>query len=102
MKLPRASSLLNEFSNVFQSFGITILGTIVANQFTSSQQAEVNDIPNSTTNLGQQFNPIEQALVQQGLSAAIATKAVMGKLLAQIFDPHAPIFQMNFNSARVS
>jgi DHA2 family multidrug resistance protein len=102
VQLPRAISLLNESSNVFQSFDITILGTIVANQFTSSLQAAVNDIPNSTTSLGQQFNPIEQALVQQGLSAAIAAKAVMGKLLAQIFDPHAPIFQMNFNSARVS
>jgi hypothetical protein len=52
--------------------------------------------------LGQQFNPIEQALVQQGLSVAIAAKAVMGKLLAQIFDAHTPIFQVNFNSARVS
>jgi hypothetical protein len=42
---------------------------------------------------------MEQALVQQGISSFLATKATMGKLLAQIFDPHGPIFQMNFNNA---
>ena len=99
MQLPRASSLLTASRNVFQSFGIAILGTIVTNQFTASQQAAVNDIHNPATSLGQQFIQIEQALIQQGMSAAVAAKAAMGKLLAEIFNPHGPIFQMNFNNA---
>ncbi len=99
MQLPRASSLLNASRNVFQSFGIAILGTIVTNQFTTSQQAAVNDIHNPATSLGQQLIQIEQTLIQHGVSSLEAAKAAVGKLLAQIFDPQGPIFQLNFNSA---
>ena len=98
-QLPRASSLLNASRNVFQSFGIAVLGTIVTNQFTASQQVAVNALHNPSTSLGQQFIQMEQALIQQGVSSLLATKVAMGKLLAQIFDPHGPIFQMNFNNA---
>ena len=71
----------------------------MTNQFTASQQAAVNDIHNPSTSLGQQFIQIEQGLVQHGLSAAVAAKAAMGQLLVQIFNPHGPIFQVNFNNA---
>lgn len=98
MQLPRASSLLNATRNVFQSFGIAMLGTIFTNQFTSYQNAAVSDIHNPSTSLGKQFLQLVQALQQHGVPAASAAKAAMGQLIGQIFDPHGPIFQHNFNA----
>ena len=62
----------------------------MTNQFTASQQAAVNDIHNPSTSLGQQFIQIEQALIQHGMSAAVAAKAAMGKLLVRSLIPMAP------------
>lgn len=98
-QLPRASSLLNATRNVFQSFGIALLGTIITTQFASYQKASVSDIHNPTTPLGQQFLHTVQALTQQGLPAFAAQKAAMGQLIGNIFNPHSPIFQVNFITA---
>lgn len=98
-QLPRASSLLNATRNVFQSFGIALLGTIITTQFTSNQNASVGDIHNPATSLGQQFARNVQALTQQGVPAFAAQKAAMGQLVGKIFDPHGPIFQLNFITA---
>ena len=96
VQLPRASSLLNATRNIFQSFGIAVLGTIVTNQFANYQQASVNDIHNPATALGKQFIELVQHLQQSGIPAIVAPKAAMGQLLKQIFDAHGSIFQQHF------
>lgn len=98
-QLPRASSLLNATRNVFQSFGIAVLGTIITTQFASYQKASVSDLRNPTTSLGQQFLHSVQVLMQQGLPSFAAQKAAMGQLIGKIFDPRGPIFQVNFITA---
>ncbi|HEU0001349.1 MAG TPA: DHA2 family efflux MFS transporter permease subunit [Ktedonobacteraceae bacterium] len=98
-QLPRASSLLNATRNVFQSFGIALLGTIITTQFAIYQKASVSDIHHPATSLGQQFIHSVQALMQQGLPSFAAQKAAMGQLIGTIFNPHGPIFQLNFIAA---
>lgn len=109
-QLPRASSLLNAMRNVFQSFGIAILGTILTNQFTSYQNnsasaavaSATKDIHNPATVLGQQFAHLVATLTQQGVPSNVAPNVAMGQILKQIvanvFNPHGPIFQQNFNA----
>lgn len=109
-QLPRASSLLNAMRNVFQSFGIAILGTILTNQFTNYQNNSVKsvtvsaakDIHNPATVLGQQFIHLVASLTQQGVPAAVAPQVAMGQIFKQVvatvFDPRGPIFQQNFSS----
>lgn len=84
-QLPRASSLLNATRNVFQSFGIAMLGAILTNQVTAYNTTTTSDIANPGTSLGQQFIHMVQQLQQQGLPAATAAKAAMGKLTGELF-----------------
>ncbi len=109
-QLPRASSLLNAMRNVFQSFGIAILGTILTNQFTNYQNSSASaavasatkDIHNPATSLGQQFMHLVTMLTQQGVPSNVAPDAAMGQILKQVvanvFNPHGLIFQQNFTS----
>ncbi len=84
-QLPRASSLLNATRNVFQSFGIAMLGAILTNQVTVYNNTTTSDLRNPATGLGQQFIHLLQQLQQQGLPAATAAKAALGKILGQQF-----------------
>ena len=83
-QLPRASSLLNATRNVFQSFGIAMLGAIFTNRFATYQAQTVSDLHNPSTGIGRQFLSIVQAFQQQGLPAVAAQKAAMGQLLGQL------------------
>jgi DHA2 family multidrug resistance protein len=83
-QLPRASSLLNSTRNVFQSFGIAVLGTILTNQFTAYRNNTIRDLHNPTTSPGQQFLHLVQILQQQGLPAVAAQGAAMGQLLSRL------------------
>ena len=83
-QLPRASSLLNATRNVFQSFGIAMLGAIFTSHFATYQAQTVSDLHNPGTSAGQQFLHLVQALQQQGLPALAAQKAAMGQLLGQL------------------
>lgn len=83
-QLPRASSLLNATRNVFQSFGIAMLGTIVTHQLTTYQDAARSDLQNAATALGQRFLQLVQVLQMRGLPAAAAQKAAAGQLLGSL------------------
>ncbi len=83
-QLPRASSLLNSTRNVFQSFGIAVLGTLLTNQFATYRNNTIRDLHNPATQVGQQFLHIAQMLQQQGLPAIAAQGQAMGQLLNQL------------------
>jgi len=96
-QLPRASSLLNATRNVFQSFGVAILGTIVTTQLATYTTQTANDLKNPSTSLGQQLvhtaQGIAQGLQQQGTPAAVAQKIALGKAAGQLI---AHQFPLNF------
>ncbi|HLI09268.1 MAG TPA: DHA2 family efflux MFS transporter permease subunit [Ktedonobacteraceae bacterium] len=81
-QLPRASSLLNATRNVFQSFGIAMLGAIFTHQFSTYSAQTTSNLHNPSTSLGQQLLQLVQSLQQHGLPAAAAQAAAMGQLLA--------------------
>ena len=89
-QLPRASSLLSATRNVFQSFGIAMLGTIFTHQFDAYNASTTSDLHNPHTSLGQQFIRLVQSLQQRGVPTFAAPKAALGQLLGQ----HIPL---NFN-----
>ncbi len=84
-QLPRASSLLNATRNVFQSFGIAMLGTIVTHQLSVYQDSARSDLHNAATALGQHFLQLVQVLQMRGLPAAVAQKAAEGQILGPLF-----------------
>ena len=96
-QLPRASSLLNATRNVFQSFGVAVLGTIVTNQLAIYTTQTANDLKNPSTSLGRQLihtaQSIAQSLIQQGTPQAVAQKIAFGKATGQII---AHQFPLNF------
>lgn len=96
MQLPRASSLLSATRNVFQSFGIAMLGTIFTNQFAAYNAATQSDLHNPQTSLGQQFLHLVQTLQQRGVPAFVAPKAAMGQLLGQLIPQN---FNQSLNDA---
>ncbi len=87
-QLPRASSLLNALRNVFQSFGIALLGTIVTHQVATYQEAARNALSQPASALGQQFVHLVQHLVQQGMPEPAAVRAVAGQILGGLFPLH--------------
>ncbi len=87
-QLPRASSLLNALRNVFQSFGVALLGTIVTHQVTSYQEAARNALSEPASALGQQFIHLVQRLAQQGMPQAVAARAAAGQILGSLFPLH--------------
>jgi DHA2 family multidrug resistance protein len=98
-QLPRASSLLNATRNVFQSFGVAVLGTIVTTQLTTYNNNTLSDIKNPTTSLGQQFASAMQNILHTlpaNLPAAAAEKIAAGKAIGQLMAHQVPI---NFVSA---
>ncbi|MBE3567155.1 MAG: DHA2 family efflux MFS transporter permease subunit [Thermogemmatispora sp.] len=97
-QLPRASSLLNATRNVFQSFGIAMLGTIVTHQLTAYQDAARNDLHNAATALGQRFLQLVQVLQMRGLPAAAAQKAAAGQLLGSLVPQQ---FMQSINDAYI-
>ncbi|RAQ97542.1 DHA2 family efflux MFS transporter permease subunit [Thermogemmatispora tikiterensis] len=97
-QLPRASSLLNATRNVFQSFGIAMLGTIVTHQLTAYQDAARNDLYNAATSLGQRFLQLVQVLQMRGLPAAAAQKAAAGQLLGSLVPQQ---FMQSINDAYI-
>ncbi len=74
-QLPRASSLLNATRNVFQSFGIALLGTIVANRYATYQD----------NTLHQLLPGAVQALTQRHLPMQAAVKAATGQIIGMHF-----------------
>ncbi len=88
MQLPRASSLLNATRNVFQSFGIAMLGTVLTNQVNAYQTAAKNDLSNPATALGQRFVQAVRALELHGLPQTVADKAASGQILGPLFPQH--------------
>ncbi|HEY0755567.1 MAG TPA: DHA2 family efflux MFS transporter permease subunit [Ktedonobacteraceae bacterium] len=84
-QLPRASSLLSATRNVFQSFGIAVLGAILTNQLTNAQNTALSALHNPLTALGQQFVKLTQALQQSGLSLAAANQAAAAQLLGSAY-----------------
>ncbi|MEO7020303.1 MAG: DHA2 family efflux MFS transporter permease subunit [Ktedonobacteraceae bacterium] len=95
-QFPRATSLLNASRNIFQSIGIAILGTIVTSQFTASQNSAVQSIHDPHSSLGQHFTQLMQSLLQHGVPASAVSKAAMGQVLGEIFNPNGPIFRVHF------
>jgi len=95
-QFPRATSLLNASRNIFQSLGIAILGTIVTSQFTAYQNDAVQSIHDPQSSLGQQFAHLVQSLLQHGLPASAASKAALGQVMGEIFNPRGIIFRMHF------
>ncbi|HCI82266.1 MAG TPA: MFS transporter [Ktedonobacter sp.] len=98
-QLPRASSLLTATRNVFQSFGVGILGTIVTNQLAAYNTNTLNDLKNPATSLGKLFISTMQGILHAlppNLPAAVAEKAAAGKAIAQILAQQVPL---NFVSA---
>lgn len=93
-QLPRASSLLNATRNVFQSFGIALLGTILTHQVTVYQDAARADLTHPTTAVGQRFTHLVQMLQQRGLPMAAASKAAAGQILGSLA-PHSFIQGLN-------
>jgi DHA2 family multidrug resistance protein len=92
-QFPRATSLLNASRNIFQSLGIAVLGTIVASQFTAYQNDAVHSIHDPHSSLGQQFIHQMQSLLQHGVPAPAASKAALGQVLGEVFNPNGPIFR---------
>ena len=93
-QLPRASSLLTATRNVFQSFGVGILGTIVTNQLAAYNTNTVNDLKNPATALGKLFISTMQSILHTlppNLPAALAEKAAAGKAIAQIMAQQVPL-----------
>ena len=98
-QLPRASSLLTATRNVFQSFGVGILGTIVTNQLATYNTNSLNDIKNPATTLGQQFISLMQSILHTlpaNLPATVAQQTAAGRAIAQIVAQQVPL---NFVSA---
>lgn len=83
-QLPRASSLLNATRNVFQSFGIAMLGAIFTHQFSTYSAQTMSDLHNPATDLGQQLLHLVQNLQQHGLPTTAAQSAAIGQLLARL------------------
>lgn len=83
VQLPRASSLLSATRNVFQSFGIAMLGTIFTHQFAVYNAATQSDLQNPQTSLGQQLVHLVQSLQQHGVPSFVAPKIALGQLLSQ-------------------
>jgi DHA2 family multidrug resistance protein len=83
-QLPRASSLLTATRNVFQSFGIAMLGTIFTTQLSYYNTQSQNDLHNPHSSLGQQLAHVMQSLIARGVPAAIAAKTAVGQILAQV------------------
>ena len=99
MQLPRASSLLNSTRNVFQSFGVAVLGTIVTNQLTTYNNNALNDIKNATTSLGEQFVSLVQSILHTlppNIPGSVAEKIAAGRAIGQIMAHQVPL---NFVSA---
>ena len=95
-QLPRASSLLTATRNVFQSFGVAALGTIVTNQLATRTTQTANDLKNPATDLGKQLLHVVQGLQQQGLPAG----AAFGKAFSQIMAVQLPLnFTQSINDA---
>ena len=95
-QLPRASSLLTATRNVFQSFGVAALGTIVTNQLATRTTQTANDLKNPATDLGKQLLHVVQGLQQQGLPAG----AAFGKAFSQIMAIQLPLnFTQSINDA---
>jgi DHA2 family multidrug resistance protein len=95
-QLPRASSLLNATRNVFQSFGIAMLGTIVTHQLGAYQDAARSDLQNAATALGQRFLQLVHFLQLRGLPVAAARQAAAGQLLGPLFPQQ---FMQSINDA---
>ena len=96
MQLPRASSLLSATRNVFQSFGIAMLGTIFTHQLAVYNTTTTNALHNPHTSLGQQLIHLVQTLQQRGIPASVAPNVAFGQLLAQ----HVPLnFTQSLNDA---
>ncbi|GAC1393963.1 MAG: DHA2 family efflux MFS transporter permease subunit [Ktedonobacteraceae bacterium] len=103
-QLPRASSLLNATRNVFQSFGVAALGTVVTNQLATYTTQTASNLKNPATSLGQQLiqtaQTIAQGLQQQGLPASVAQQAAFGKAIGQIMAHQFPLnFTQSINDA---
>ena len=95
-QLPRASSLLTASRNIFQSFGVAALGTIVTNQLATRTTQTANDLKDPATSLGKQFLHIVQGLQQQGLPAG----AAFGKAFSQLMAMQLPLnFTQSINDA---
>jgi DHA2 family multidrug resistance protein len=94
-QLPRASSLLNSTRNVFQSFGVAALGTILLHQSTAYSNSAIADMRNPATELGQKFMQMMQQLLQHGTPAAIAAKATFGKLMQTDIIPQSFLHGLN-------
>ncbi len=95
-QLPRASSLLTATRNVFQSFGVAALGTIVTNQLATRTTQTANDLKNPATDLGKQLIHLVQGLQQQGLPAG----AAFGKAFSQVMAMQLPLnFTQSINDA---
>ena len=98
-QLPRASSLLTATRNVFQSFGVGILGTIVTNQLATYNTNSLNAIKDPATALGKLFISTMQSILHTlpaNLPAAVAQQTAVGKAIAQIMAQQVPL---NFVSA---
>ncbi len=103
-QLPRASSLLTATRNVFQSFGVAALGTIVTNQLATYTTQTVNSLKDPNTPLGKQViqlaQSIAQGLQQQGIPAAVAQKEAFGRAVGQIMAHQFPLnFTQSINDA---
>ena len=95
-QLPRASSLLTASRNIFQSFGVAALGTIVTNQLATRTTQTANDLKDPATSLGKQLLHIVQGLQQQGLPAG----AAFGKAFSQLMAMQLPLnFTQSINDA---
>nr|BBH89911.1 MFS transporter [Thermosporothrix sp. COM3] len=64
-QLPRASSLITSFRNVFQSFGVAVLGTIVTHQTDVYVSAAKSDMQHPATALGKEVVQQATLLFQQ-------------------------------------
>ncbi len=96
VQLPRASSLLSATRNVFQSFGIAMLGTIFTYQLDAYNTTTTNDLHNPHTSLGQQLVHLIQSLQQRGVPSFVAPKIAFG----QLFGQHVPLnFTQSLNDA---
>ena len=96
-QLPRASSLLTATRNIFQSFGVAALGTIVTNQLATRTTQTANDAERPCYKiLANSLLQIAQGLQQQGLPAG----AAFGKAFSQIMAMQLPLnFTQSINDA---
>lgn len=86
-QMPRASSLSTALRNVFQSFGVAVLGTIISVRTTTYMDSARSDLLNPATELGKQLvNAVKGMLTQNPHMPQIATEqAILGKLLGAQF-----------------